>query len=136
MRKTVSLIGRPNTGKSSLFNRLINEKETLIIDDDDTFDEKKKYLEIKREENKLYKIILNGKRNFEINIYNLYKYELNEKIIKIKNKTKPNYNIEEISNENTLRGLFAKEILEEIKKENYNKEIIENALEIGMEILE
>ena len=25
------------------FNRLINEKETLIIDDDDTFDEKKKY---------------------------------------------------------------------------------------------
>ena len=92
--------------------------------------------EIKIEENKLYKIILNGKRNFEINIYNLYKYELNEKIIKIKNKTKPNYNIEEIAKENSLRGLFAKEILEEIKKENYNNEIIENALEIGMEILE
>ena len=92
--------------------------------------------EINIEKNKLYKIILTGKRNFEINIYNLYKYELNEKIIKIKNKTKPNYNIEEIAKENTLRGLFAKEILEEIKKENYNKEIIENALEIGMEILE
>ena len=92
--------------------------------------------EIKIEEHKLYKIILNGKRNFEINIYNLYKYELNEKIIKIKNKTKPNYNIEEIAKENSLRGLFAKEILEEIKKENYNNEIIENALEIGMEILE
>ena len=91
--------------------------------------------EIKIEENKLYKIILNGKRNFEINIYNLYKYELNEKIIKIKNKTKPNYNIEEIAKENSLRGLFAKEILEEIKKENYNNEIIENALEIGIEIL-
>ena len=92
--------------------------------------------EIKIEENKLYKIILNGKRNFEINIYNLYKYELNEKIIKIKNRTKPNYNIEEIAKENSLRGLFAKEILEEIAKENYNNEIIENALEIGMEILE
>ena len=92
--------------------------------------------EIKIEENKLYKIILNGKRNFEINIYNLYKYELNEKIIKIKNKTKPNYNLEEISKENTLRGLFAKEILEEIKNKNYDDEIIENALEIGMEILE
>ena len=91
---------------------------------------------IKIEENKLYKIILNGKRNFEINIYNLYKYGLNEKIIKIKNKTKPNYNIEEIAKENSLRGLFAKEILEEIKKENYNQEIIEKALEIGMEILE
>ncbi len=55
---------------------------------------------------------------------------------KIKNKTKPNYNIEEISKENTLRGLFAKEILEEIKNKNYDDEIIENALEIGMEILE
>ena len=92
--------------------------------------------EINIEQNKLYKIILVGKRNFEINIYDLYKYELNEKIIKIKNKTKPNYDIEEIAKENSLRGLFAKEILEEIKKENYNEEIIVNALEIGMEILE
>ena len=91
---------------------------------------------IELEENKLYKIILTGKRNFEINIYDLYKYELNERIIKIKDNTKPNYNIEEIAKENSLRGLFAKEILEEIKKENYNNEIIENALEIGMEILE
>ena len=92
--------------------------------------------EINIEENKLYKIILIGKRNFEINIYNLYKYYLNEKIIKIKNKTKPNYNIEEISKENTLKGLFLKEILEEIKNENYDEEIIEQALELGLEILE
>ena len=32
MRKTVSLIGRPNTGKSSLINRLINEKKSIIDD--------------------------------------------------------------------------------------------------------
>ena len=92
--------------------------------------------EIKIEENKLYKIILNGKRNFEINIYDLYKYDLSERIIKIKNKTKPNYNLEEISKEHTLKGLFVREILEEIKKQNYNEETIERALEIGMEILE
>ncbi len=92
--------------------------------------------EIKIEENKLYKIILTGKRNFEINIYNLYKYDLNERIIKIKNKTKPNFNLDEISKENTLKGLFAKEILQEINSKNYDEEIIEQALEIGMEILE
>ena len=91
---------------------------------------------IKIEENKFYKIILTGKRNFEINIYNLYKYELNERIIKIKDKTKPNYDIEKIAKENTLRGLFVKEIIDELKKQEKDEEIIEKALEIGMEILE
>ena len=88
------------------------------------------------EENKLYKIILTGKRNFEINIYDLYKYELNDRIIKIKDKTKLNYDIEKISRERTLKGLFVKEMIEEMQKEEYDEEIIEKALEIGIEILE
>ena len=30
--KTVCLIGRPNTGKSSLFNRLVGEEKSIILD--------------------------------------------------------------------------------------------------------
>ena len=44
--------------------------------------------------------------------------------------------IEKISKENTLKGLFVKEILEEMNQKNYDEGIIEKALEIGMEILE
>ena len=88
---------------------------------------------INLEENKLYEIILIGKRNFEININEIYKYYLDEKIIKIKNNTKINYNIEKIIQENNLKGLFVKELLN--NKNNYNEKIIEKALEIGLEIL-
>ena len=94
--------------------------------------------EIKLEENKLYKIILSGKRNFEINTHELYKYNLNEKIIKIKNKTKPNYDLEKLANETTLKGLFVEEILERLKKCQTEEErkIIEKAIEIGIDVLE
>ena len=94
--------------------------------------------EIKLEENKLYKIILIGKRNFEINTQELYKYSLNEKIIKIKDRTKINYDLEKMANETTLKGLFAQEILERLKKCQTEEErkIIEKAIEIGIDVLE
>lgn len=90
------------------------------------------------DENKFYKIILNGKRNFEINIYELFKFDLDEKIIKIKNKTKPNYDLESIAGETTLKGLFTKEMIKrlEMAKEDEEKEVIETAIELGLEVLE
>ena len=60
---------------------------------------------------------------------------LRENIIKIKNNTKTKIDLEEISKSNNLKGLFVKEILDELKENNYNKKILENALEIGLEIL-
>lgn len=108
----------------------IPSKEELI--------EKINELDIK--ENEYIKIILEGKRNFEINTYELLKFALDEKIIKIKNKTKIAIDLDKLSNENTLKGLFIKEMKERIKnQENITreeKEIIENAIEIGLEALE
>ena len=87
-------------------------------------------------DNNYYKIILIGDKNFEINIYNLFKFISNENIIKIKNETKLKVNLEQLSKENNLKGLFVKEILEELNKNNYDKKILENALEIGLDILD
>ena len=93
---------------------------------------------IKTQPNEYVKIILEGKRNFEINTYELYKLIQEPQIIKIKNKTKINYNLDEIENETTLKGLFAKEIKQKLEDENLTneqKEILEKAIEIGFEAL-
>lgn len=88
------------------------------------------------EKNNLYKIILIGKRKFEISVSTLYKLIQSENIIKIKDKTEPDINIEELANETSLRGIFVSEILEEMKKNNYTQEELEKALEIGLSVLD
>ena len=88
-------------------------------------------------DNQLIKLILMGKRNFEIDKYELDKLLTNERIIKIKDNTKIQYNLEKMANMHTLKGLFVKEILKE--KENAGEEeleIIEKAVEIAFEALE
>ena len=92
--------------------------------------------EVSIEENKLYKIILTGKRNFEINLYKIIKMINQKEIIKIKDKTTLACDIQKISQETTtLRGIYVKEILNKIEKEPENKEMLEKALEIGLEVL-
>jgi len=86
------------------------------------------------DENKFYKIILIGKRRFEIDILELMKLITRENIIKIKNKTQLDYEIEEMINETTLKGIFVKQLLEE--KENYTEEEINQILEIGLSIMD
>ena len=105
----------------------INSKEELI----------EKINELNFEENNLIEIILVGKRNFEINKYEINKLISNDKIIKIKNKTKINYNLDKIANENTLRGIFAKKMIEQLNNTTNieEKEIIEKSIEIGLDAL-
>ena len=95
--------------------------------------------ELKIEKNEYVEVILTGSRNFELDTNELLKYIDNNRIIKIKNLTKIAYDLEKISNESTLKGIFAKEMLNKLKEENISeeeKEIIEKAIEIGFEALE
>ena len=107
----------------------ITSKEELIETIND--------LEIK--DNEYVEIVLTGNRNFEINKYDILKYIENNRIIKLKDKTKIGYDLEKISKETTLKGLFVQEMQKRITQENLSqeeKEIIEKAIEIGFEALE
>ncbi len=97
-----------------------------------------KITEIETDEKELIKINLIGKRNFEIDVYELYKWIQNEHIIKIKDKTEINYDLVKLSNETTLRGIYIKQMIEKLEKEDDEDErkIIEKAIEIGLHILE
>ena len=94
--------------------------------------------ELRIEENNYVEIILIGNRNFEINKYDLIRYILNNNIIKIKDNTKIAYDLEKLENENTLKGLFIKEMNKKIKnaETEEEKEIIEKSIEIGLASLE
>lgn len=108
----------------------IISKEELI--------EKINGIEIKN--NQYLEIVLIGNRNFEIDKYDILKYIINNRIIKIKNKTKIAYDLEKMAeNKTTLKGIFVKEMLSQIKQEQLTEEqknIIEKAIEIGIEALE
>ena len=92
--------------------------------------------ELQTNEIDYYEICLVGNKNFEIDMYNLKKMINQKNIIKIKDLSKMSYDIEAISKENTLKGLFVKELLNQMEENPENKKIIDQALEIGLEILE
>lgn len=91
--------------------------------------------EIEIQNNFFYKIILVGKRNFEINIYYLYKFILKENIIKIKDKTQINIDIQKKAEEINLKGIFLNEILNDEKNGKIDKNTAEKIIEIGLNVL-
>ena len=86
------------------------------------------------DENKYYKIILTGNKKFEINTSELLKHVVHQNIVKIKDDTKIEVDLKSISNQNNLKGLFIKNLLEELENNPEQKSQIEKAIEIGIDI--
>ena len=86
----------------------------------------------------LYKIILSGGKNFEIDINNISKLIQNDNVLKIKDETKTKYDLEKLSNGQDLKGIFVKLMLEKLENTDTEtqKEIIQKAIEIGLDALE
>lgn len=87
---------------------------------------------IDNNDRQICKIILTGCKNFELT-NNLLEMVGNN-IIKIKDNTKENYDIESISSENSLKGLFLRNLLNKLENEPENKAEIEKAIRIGLEL--
>lgn len=85
------------------------------------------------EKDKYYKIILIGKRSFEITPSEILKNIQNQIIIKIKDNTILKVDLQELANQNNLKGIFVKNMLEKVNEENY--EDIIRAIEIGLEAM-
>ena len=135
------IVGDIEKGKLELEFVPIDNKEFIIKEIDVTevldLDELATIINnIEFSENKYYKVSLIGRRNFEIDLYKLNKLLINGNIIKIKDYTKLNYDLEKIAKENTLKGLFVKEIMQKMKENPEDEEILQNALDIGFEILD
>ena len=84
------------------------------------------------DEKKLYKIVLTGNKNFEVNITKISKILNIKNLIKIKDKTQLGFDLEKISRENSLKGFFIREILEMKSSNNFSDEEINKAIEIGL----
>lgn len=119
------------------FAKTFEEKNIDISDISSEEELVEKINETSFDDNKYYKIILIGKRRFEIDENKILELTNINNIIRIRNHTEIKYDIENIAKQNSLKGLFAKQILEKINKcetKEMSEQLLE-AFEIGMDIL-
>lgn len=103
----------------------LNSKEDVI----------EKILDYAYNEMTMYKVILVGNRNFEINTRDILRVVSQTNVMKIKDETKLNYNLEELSKQNNLKGIFIKEVLNMYEQGLCTKEEYQKAIEIGLEAM-
>lgn len=103
----------------------INSEEELI----------EKINSIKLEKNKNYKIILEGFKKIEINLNKIKKMILNDKILKIKDLSQVQYDVEKLGNQNNLKGIFISKILQKQEAGLCTEEETKQAIEMCINAL-
>ncbi len=94
-----------------------------------------KILSLDLDKNNLYKIILIGKRNFEINTREIVRIVSVDNILKIKNSTTLGYDVNELAKQQNLKGMFIKEVIDMYEKGLCTEEEYQKAIEIGLEVM-
>lgn len=116
--------------------RQFEEKEIDISELNSNEDIIEKIEELQLSESNIYKIILTGKRFFSLDLDQIRKLRGSKNIVKIKNQTKIGIDIEELAKEQSVRGIFVKNMLDKKETEGLDEEFIEKAIELGLEVLQ
>jgi len=120
-----------------LDNRIFEEKNIDIseINSEEELIEKIDSIELNKDN--FYKIILNGAKNIEVNTKEICKLiEQKDVILKIEDNTETKYDFDKLSEQNNLKGIFVKKMLERLKDKNENQEEIKKGIEIGLKSFE
>ena len=83
----------------------------------------------------MYKVVLVGKRNFEIDTRILLQMVSHDNILKIKDCTKIAYDLESIAMQDTLKGMFVREVCKMYEQGLCSEEEYQKAIEIGLEAM-
>ena len=117
-------------------NRIFEEKNINISEINSQEELIEKINSIIINNNIFLKLILIGKRNIEINKNEICKLITNKNILKIEDKTETKYNFDELARQNNLKGIFVRKMLEKLKEENCDEEMLKRAIEIGLKSFE
>ncbi len=135
------IVGEINDNKNIKIQFIpLDEKEfveqNLSIDEISTKEELIETInQLPIQENQYYKIILIGKRNFSIHPYEIEKH-LNPQIIKLKDQTQIKINLNQLAQQDSLKGIFVKNMLQKIQQApQEQKQKLIQAMEIGLEAM-
>lgn len=90
---------------------------------------------LRLESKNMYEIVLVGNRKIEINPREILKLVDVPNVLKIKDCTQIGYDIEKISKENNLRGIFVREVIKKYEQGECTEEQIKKAIELGLSVL-
>lgn len=123
------------TGFVKLDERMFTKYELNV----DNFLSKEELVEaiesLNLDEKNMYEIVLVGNRRFTIEPRQILKLIAPSNVLKIKDNTQIGYDIEKIAEQNNLRGMFIRKIIEKCKNGKYTEGQIKKAIELGLEVM-
>ena len=86
-------------------------------------------------EKNIYKVELRGTRNIDVSEFEEQIKVVNKNVYEVIDETHVEYNLDELSKEETLKGIFAKKILNAIEEDKENENKYYKALEFVYKVM-